>query len=162
MSEKAKKLKAKIVDDLVSKINKSKSIVVADFRGISVLDDTVMRSELRAADVEYEVIKNNLMSRAFGIAKVEIPQEVLAGPSAFGFSYSDPVAAARILGERQKNKKIVMKAGVVEGKVLDANGITAVANIPAKPILVAQLLGMLQSPIRNLAVVLSEIAKKQA
>jgi len=161
MSEKAKKQKAEIVDKLVERIKKSKSIVVADFRGISVLDDTAMRNELRAADVEYEVIKNNLMSRAFDIAKIDIPKDILAGPSAFGFSYTDPVAGARILGERQKNKKLTMKAGVVEGKVLDASGITAVANIPAKPVLVAQLLGMLQSPIRNLAVVLSEVAKKK-
>ncbi|MCL2599311.1 MAG: 50S ribosomal protein L10 [Firmicutes bacterium] len=162
MSDKAKQAKAKIVDELVEKIKKSKSIVVADFRGISVLDDTQMRSDLRKADVEYEVIKNNLMYRALEKVGVKIPDEVLSGPSAFAFGYSDPVAGARILGERQKGKKLVMKAGVVEGKVLDAQGITAVANIPSKEILVAQLLGLLQSPIRNLAVVLAEAAKKKA
>lgn len=161
MSDKAKKIKAKIVDELVEKINKSKAIVIADFRGISVLDDTAMRSELRTNEVEYEVIKNNLISRALDKAKVAIPKEVLTGPTAVGFCYNDPVAGAKILGERQKAKKLTMKAGVVEGKILDAKGIESVASIPAKPVLIAQLLGLLQSPIRNLAVVLSEVAKKQ-
>jgi large subunit ribosomal protein L10 len=121
-----------------------------------------MRSELRAAGVEYKVIKNNIMERALKLANISLPDEALIGPNAFAFCYNDPVTGAKILFERQKDKKLQIKAGIVENKILDAKSMSAVASIPAKPILVAQMLGLLLSPLSGLAVALDQIAKKQA
>ena len=87
---------------------------------------------------------------------------MLEGPTAIAVSYDDAVAPAKIIVDNvKKTNKITVKGGVVEGKIMDAQGITKVASVPAKPVLVAQLLGMLQTPVRGLAVALSEIAKKK-
>ena len=162
MSAETLKLKQEQVAQYVEKINKAKSFVLVDYRGLNVAEDTAMRSDLRKANVEYKVIKNRLVLRALNDAGITGFDKVLEGPTAMAISYDDPVAPSKIIVDNvKKTNKITVKAGVVEGKVMDSDGITKVAAIPAKPALVAQLLGMLQSPIRGLAVALSEIAKKQ-
>ncbi len=162
MSAETIKLKEQVVADYVEKFGKAKSFVLVDYRGLNVAEDTAMRNELRAANVEYKVIKNRLVLRALNNAGITGFDSALEGPTALAISYDDAVAPAKIIvGNVKKTNKIAVKGGVVEGKSLDANAITAVAAIPAKPMLVAQLLGMLQSPIRGLAVALSEIAKKK-
>ena len=122
-----------------------------------------MRSELRKNNVEYKVIKNRLVLRALKESGIEGFDALLEGPTALAISYDDAVAPSKIIVDSVKktNNKISVKGGVVEGKTLDVEGIKKVASIPSKPVLVAQLLGMLQTPIRGLAVALSEIAKKQ-
>ena len=121
-----------------------------------------MRNDLRKANVEYKVIKNRLVLRAFDNAGLAGFDTVLEGPTAMAISYDDAVAPAKIIVDNvKKTNKLTVKGGIVEGKVLDAKEITKVAAIPAKPVLVAQLLGMLQTPVRGLAVALSEIAKKK-
>ena len=136
--------------------------MLVDYRGLNVAEDTSMRSELRKANVEYKVVKNRLILRAFVNAGYQGFDSVLEGPTAIAVSYDDAVAPAKIIVDNvKKTNKITVKGGVVEGKIMDAQGITKVASVPAKPVLVAQLLGMLQTPVRGLAVALSEIAKKK-
>ena len=155
-------LKQPIVQAIADDVNGAAGVVLVDYRGLNVAEDTAMRSDLRKANVEYKVIKNRLVLRALNDAGITGFDKVLEGPTAMAISYDDPVAPSKIIVDNvKKTNKITVKAGVVEGKVMDSDGITKVAAIPSKPTLVAQLLGMLQSPIRGLAVALSEIAKKQ-
>lgn len=161
MSKETINKKSALVEELVEKLKKAQSLIVVDYRGIQVSVDSAMRAELRAAGVEYQVIKNNLMSRALAKAGMTLSDDVLKGPSAFAFCYNDPVTGAKILHDRQKDKKLQIKAGIVEGKELDAKAMVSVASIPAKPILVAQMLGLLLSPITGLAVALDQIAKQK-
>ena len=162
MSAETIKLKEQQVAEYVEKFGKAKSVVLVDYRGLSVAEDTLMRNDLRKANVEYKVIKNRLVLRAFNNAGIAGFDTVLEGPTAMAISYDDAVAPAKIIVDNvKKTNKLTVKGGIVEGKVLDAKEITKVAAIPAKPVLVAQLLGMLQTPVRGLAVALSEIAKKK-
>ena len=155
--------KKQIVSDYAEKIGKSKSFVLIDYRGLTVAEDTALRVALRKENVEYKVVKNRLILRAIEQAGIKgIDSSVFEGPTAIAISYEDAVAPAKVLTDNaKKTKKTALKGGVVEGKVLTVDEIEKVATIPAKPVLVAQLLGMMQSPVRSLAVVLSEIAKKQ-
>ena len=162
MSAVTLKLKEQQVAEYAEKFAKAKSVVLVDYRGLNVAEDTSMRSELRKANVEYKVVKNRLILRAFVNAGYQGFDSVLEGPTAIAVSYDDAVAPAKIIVDNvKKTNKITVKGGVVEGKIMDAQGITKVASVPAKPVLVAQLLGMLQTPVRGLAVALSEIAKKK-
>ena len=162
MSAEIIKIKEQQVSEYVEKIGKAKSFVLVDYRGLNVAEDTAMRSEMRKAGVEYKVIKNRLVLRALNNAGFAGFDKVLEGPTAMAISYEDAVAPAKIVVDNvKKTNKLTVKGGVVEGKVLSVNELNAVASIPAKPVLVAQLLGMLQTPIRSLAVAMSEIAKKQ-
>ena len=163
MSEAIMNAKKQIVSDYAEKIGKSKSFVLIDYRGLTVAEDTALRVALRKENVEYKVVKNRLILRAIEQAGIEcIDSSLFEGPTAIAISYEDAVAPAKVLTDNaKKTKKTALKGGVVEGKVLTVDEIEKVATIPAKPVLVAQLLGMMQSPVRSLAVVLSEIAKKQ-
>ena len=162
MSAEINKIKEQQVSEYVEKIGKAKSFVLVDYRGLIVAEDSAMRSEMRKAGVEYKVIKNRLVLRALNNAGFAGFDKVLEGPTAMAISYEDAVAPAKIVVDNvKKTNKLTVKGGVVEGKVLSVNELNAVASIPAKPVLVAQLLGMLQTPIRSLAVAMSEIAKKQ-
>jgi len=162
MSAEIMKAKEQIVSEYVEKVGKAKSFVLIDYRGLTVAEDTAMRNELRKNNVEYKVIKNRLVLRALNQAGIEGFDKVLEGPTAMAISYEDAVAPAKVLTENAKKlNKTAIKGGVVEGKVMTVEELAKVATIPSKPVLVAQFLGMLQTPVRSLAVVLSEIAKKQ-
>lgn len=162
MSTEIMKVKEQIVSEYAEKLAKAKSFVVVDYRGLTVAEDTQLRKELRENNVEYSVVKNRLTLRAMEKAGFTGLDQVLTGPTAVAISYDDAVAPAKVLvTNAKKNNKLEVKGGMVEGKILSVNEINGVASIPAKPVLIAQLLGMLQTPIRGLAVVLSEIAKKQ-
>jgi len=160
-SKKIIEAKAQVVANILDKIKRSKSIVMVDYRGITVEADTQMRNQLRKENIEYRVLKNRLVLRAMQEAGYTNLDKVLEGPTAIAFGYEDAVAPARILKQAVKDGKPALKAGIVEGNVLDAEGITAVASIPAKEVLVAQLLGMLTMPLRGLAVSLDQIAKQK-
>lgn len=162
MSAEIIKQKEQQVAEYVDKFSKAKSFVLVDYRGLNVAEDTAMRAEMRKNNVEYKVIKNRLVLRALNNAGYPGFDTVLEGPTAMAISYDDAVAPAKVVADSvKKTNKMVIKGGAVEGQVMDADGINKVAAIPAKPVLIAQLLGMLQTPIRGLAVALSEIAKKQ-
>lgn len=162
MSKETIQLKAEQVEELKAKVEKAKAVVLVDYRGLTVAEDTALRAAMRGAGVDYKVVKNRIIKRAFNAAGYTQLDEQLNGPTAVAISLEDAVAPAKILSDNlKKTNKTELKGGIVEGEVMDANGVKALAAIPAKPILLGQLLGMLTSPMRSLAVALSEIAKKK-
>ncbi|MCI8487460.1 50S ribosomal protein L10 [Pumilibacter intestinalis] len=164
MSKEAIALKAKQVEDIAEKVKKAKSVVIVDYRGLTVAQDTEMRVNMRNAGVDYKVLKNRLVLRALNNCGFEGFEKVLEGPTAVAFGYEDAVAPAKIVAETitKTNNKIAIKGGIIEGKQASAEDVNKLSKIPAKPVLVGQLLGMLTNPMRSLAVALSEIAKKQS
>lgn len=163
MSVEIMNAKKQVVNEFAEKVAKAKSFVLIDYRGLTVAEDTTLRNELRKNNVEYKVVKNRLVLRAIQQAGIDgMDEKIFEGPTAIALSYDDAVAPAKVLTENAKKvNKTAIKGGVVEGKIMTTEELAKVATIPAKPVLIAQLLGMMQSPMRSLAVVLSEIAKKQ-
>ena len=149
-------LKQPIVQEISENIKDAQSVVVVDYRGLTVAEDTQLRKALREAGVSYKVYKNTLVNRAIAGTEFESLKESLEGPSAFAISK----APARILAKFAKTAPALeIKAGVVEGTFYDANGMKAIANVPSREELLSKLLGSLQSPITNLARVLNQIAE---
>ena len=164
MSKEAIAQKAQQVEEISEKVKKARTIVLVDYRGLTVAQDTEMRVNMRNAGVDYKVLKNRLVLRAFNGCGFDGFEKVLEGPTAVAFGYEDAVAPAKIVSETvaKTNNKISIKGGIIEGKQASVEEINALAKIPAKPVLVGQLLGMLTNPMRSLAVALNEIAKKQS
>ena len=153
-------LKQPIVQEISDAINGAQSVVVVDYRGLTVAQDTELRKKLRAEGITYKVYKNTLVSRAVEGTEFESLREVLEGPSAFAISTEDATAPARVLAEfAKKAPKLEIKAGVVEGTYFDAEGMKEISSIPSREILLGRLLGSMQSPIANLARVLNQIAE---
>ena len=162
MAKEALQLKKQVVAEIKEKISKAKGVALVDYCGITVAQDTKLRKQLREAGVEYKVYKNRLVQIVMKDLGYEGLNKFLEQPTSIAISYDDPVAPAKIISDNiREMPKISLKAGIVEGSVMDKAGIERVAAIPPKPILVAQLLGMLTNPLRSLAVALSEIAKKK-
>ncbi|MBQ9413768.1 MAG: 50S ribosomal protein L10 [Clostridia bacterium] len=173
-SEQILKQKQELVETLVEKLQKAVAGVVVDYKGITVADDTKLRKELREAGVEYFVVKNTMLGRAaekVGLAGLE---SVLEGPTALAISDSDHVAAAKILAKYADGTKtgFALKAGFVEGVVIDQAAVKELAQMPPKDVLVAKALGGLNAPIagfvgvlnanlRGLVCALNAIAEKQ-
>ncbi|MDL2217967.1 50S ribosomal protein L10 [Christensenellaceae bacterium OttesenSCG-928-M15] len=155
-------MKAAQVDVIKEKIQKAQSVILFDYRGLTVEEVTNLRTEMRKANIEYVVLKNELVRRAAEAAGIDASiVEMLKGPSAFAFGYEDAVAPAKILKETVKKlKKCEIKGGIVEGKVEDAAAINAIADLPSREVLIARILGSMMSPISGLAIVLDQIAKK--
>ena len=155
--------KEKFVDELAEKLKKSMCGVMVDYKGINVADDTSLRKSLRDGGVDYFVVKNTLLKRAFEKAGIDMPDEHLAGPTAIGLCESDLITAPKLLFKQVEASKgaFSIKAGFMEGKAVDAGLIEEYAKLPSKEELVAKLLFMLQSPVQRLAIALNEIAKKQ-
>ena len=154
-------LKQPIVQEISDAINGAQSVVVVDYRGLTVAQDTELRKKLRAEGITYKVYKNTLVSRAVEGTEFESLREVLEGPSAFAISTEDATAPARVIAEfAKKAPKLEIKAGVVEGTYFDAEGMKEISSIPNREILLGRLLGSMQSPIANLARVLNQIAEK--
>ena len=153
-------LKQPIVQAIADDVNGAAGLVLVDYRGLTVAEDTELRKQLREAGISYKVYKNTLVSRAVEGTEFESLREVLEGPSAFAISTEDATAPARVLAEfAKKAPKLEIKAGVVEGTYYDANGMKAISSIPSRDILLGRLLGSMQSPITNLARVLNQIAE---
>jgi large subunit ribosomal protein L10 len=144
------------VNEVQQKFERSKAVVLADYRGLNVKEVTELRKKLREAGVEYKVIKNTLTSRAAKQAKVEGLDQYLSGPTALAFGYQDPVMPAKILSNFAKDhKKLELKGGILEGRVISYESVKALADLPSREILLGQLAGMLQAPMRGLVTVLS-------
>ena len=153
-------LKQPIIDEISASIKDAQSVVVVDYRGLTVAQDTQLRKELREAGVTYKVYKNTMMNFAFKGTDFESLASVLEGPSAIAISAEDATAPARVLAKFAKNAPALeIKAGVVEGTFYDANGMKAVAAVPSRDELLSKLLGSLQSPMANFARVISQIAE---
>ena len=153
-------LKQPIIQEISDNVKDAQSVVVVDYRGLTVAEDTKLRKELREAGVTYKVYKNTMMNFAFKDTDFESLSDVLEGPSAIAISKDDATAPARVLSKFAKEAEALeIKAGVVEGTFYDANGMKAIASIPAREELLSKLLGSLQSPIGNFARVLKQIAE---
>ena len=154
-------LKQPIVAEISEVIKDAQSVVLVDYRGLTVEEDTALRKQLREAGVNYKVYKNTLMNFAFKGTDFEALAPYLNGPSAIAVSTEDATAPARIIAEfAKKAKNLEIKAGVVEGDLYDAKGMVAIASIPSRDVLISKLLGSLQSPITNFARVIKQIAEK--
>ena len=154
-------LKQPIVEEISAQIKDAQSVVLVDYRGLTVEQDTRLRKQLREAGITYKVYKNTMMNVAFKGTDFEALAPYLEGPSAIAVSKDDATAPARILGKYAKEiQALEIKGGVVEGTAYDANGISAIASIPSREVLLSKLLGSLQSPIANLARVLNQIAEQ--
>jgi large subunit ribosomal protein L10 len=154
--------KKQVVGEITEKLSKAKSVVLVEYKGLTVEKVTELRNKCREAGVEYKVYKNTLMRFAFNDLGYKDIDPSLEGPNAIAISYNDEVSAARITNEFAKNSNdtLVIKAGVAEGKVLSADEVKSLANVPSREVLIAQLAGVLQGNIRNLAYMLDQVAKK--
>ena len=154
-------LKQPIVEEISAHIKDAQSVVLVDYRGLTVEQDTELRKSLREAGVVYKVYKNTFMTRAFKDTAFESLTQYLEGPSAVAISTDDATAPARLLVEfAKKADQLEIKAGVVEGTMYDAKGINSIASIPSRDVLISKLLGSLQSPITNFARVMNQLAEK--
>ncbi len=154
-------LKQPIVQAIAEDVKDAASVVLVDYRGLTVAEDTALRKELRDAGIIYKVCKNTMMKRAFEGTDFAQLDEHLEGPSAIAIAKDDATAPARILCKFAKNAKALeLKAGVIEGTVYDVDGLTELSKIPSREELLSKLLGSLQSPITNLARVLNQIAEQ--
>ena len=154
-------LKQPIVQAIAEDIKDAASVVLVDYRGLTVAEDTALRKQLREAGIVYKVCKNTMMKRAFEGTDFAALDEHLEGPSAIAISKDDATAPARILCKFAKDAKALeLKAGVVEGTVYDVAGLTELSKVPSREELLSKLLGSLQSPITNLARVLNQIAEQ--
>lgn len=154
-------LKRPVVQEISENIKDAQAVVLVDYRGLTVEQDTQLRKELRDAGVVYKVYKNTMMNFAFkGTACEELCSQ-LEGPSAVAISTTDATAPARIIAKFAKTApKLELKAGMVEGICYDATGIEKIAAIPSREELLSKFLGSIQSPITNFARVLNQIVEK--
>ena len=153
-------LKQPIVAAIAEDVKEAQSVVLVDYRGLTVAQDTELRKQLREAGIIYKVCKNTMMKRAFEGTEFEGLSQYLEGPSAMAVSKDDATAPARIICKFAKTAdKLEVKAGVVEGKVYDMAGVQALATIPSREELLSKLLGSIQSPIANFARVIKQIAE---
>jgi large subunit ribosomal protein L10 len=153
--------KEAVINDVTSLAAKAQSLVIAEYRGITVADMTKLRNEARSKGVSLSVLKNTLARRAVAGSAFEVVADQMTGPLIYGFS-EDAVSAAKVVADFAKtNDKLVIRGGAFDGKALDVNGVKQLANIPSKEVLLAQLCGLLMSPISRTAVVLGALAAKK-
>ncbi|NMB33922.1 MAG: 50S ribosomal protein L10 [Clostridium sp.] len=173
-SEKILQRKKEVVQELSEKFKSAKSIVFADYRGLTVEQDTEMRAALREANIEYRVVKNTLTKLAAKANGLDELEEHFSGPTSMALSTEDVVAPAKVLAEyAKKYKNLEMKVGVIEGEIYELNQLETLATLPSREELLAMALRSLQSPIagfvnvlngniRGLVVALNAIAEKRA
>jgi len=161
-SEKILEQKKAVVESLAEKMGRAASGVLVKYEGITVDQDTKLRAALRAAGVEYSVIKNTLIGKACDKVGLEALKPNLEGMNALAISYEDPIAPAKILKEyADKIETFEIRGGILEGAVVDAATVNELAEIPSKEILVAKLLGSIQSPLYKFAYAIQAIVDKE-
>ena len=154
-------IKKPIVEEISASIKDAQSVVLVDYRGLTVAQDTELRKQLREAGITYKVYKNTMMNFAFQGTDFESLAPFLDGPSAVAISTTDATAPARVLAKfAQTANKLEIKAGVVEGTLYDAEGMKAISAIPSREELLSRLLGSMQSPIANFARCMDQLAEK--
>lgn len=173
LKDKVLEQKRQIVEEIKEKIEKSQSVVLVDYRGLNVDEVTQLRRKCREAGVDYKVYKNTLMRFAFKDAGYEEFNKYLTGPNAVAFGYEDPVLPAKITNDFGKDhNNLEIKAGIVDGKIVELEEIKRLAELPSREVLIAQVLGGLNAPIsgfanvlqgtiRNLVYALNAIKEKQ-
>ena len=155
--------KAATVADITARLKASSTAVLADYRGMTVGQMRELRSKLRGGGIEMVVVKNTLARRAARAAGYEPLSAELVGPVAMLFAVDDVSAPARLLSEYiRANRKMVIKAGLLEGQVIKADAVTELADLPSREVLLSRLLGAMQAPLGNLASVLQAPVVKLA
>lgn len=166
-------VKQVVVQEIAEKFRNAKTAVLVNYRGLTVEEVTELRAKSRDAGIEYKVYKNSMMRFAARETGYEGLLDVLVGPTAIAFCNTDPVAPAKVLSEfAKKHKALIIKAGMAEGKILDVKGVADLAELPPREVLVAKVLGALNSPIsgfvnvlngnlRGLVVALNAIAEQK-
>ena len=153
--------KQAVVEEVTALASKAQTLVMAEYRGITVADMTKLRSTARSNGVMLSVLKNTLARRAVAGSQFEVVGDQMTGPLIYGFSV-DAVAAAKVVADFAKtNDKLVIRGGAFAGKALDVAGVKQLASIPSKEVLLSQLCGLLKSPISRTAVVLGALATKK-
>ncbi len=153
--------KAAVVTDVAAQVARSQTLALAEYRGLTVEHLNNLRRQARDKGVYLHVLKNTLARRAVAGTPFEVASESMVGPLIYGFS-EDAVAAAKVLSDFAKgNDKLVVKGGAYAGRALSADGVKSLAAIPSKEVLLAQLLGLMQSPVSRMARVLAAIAEKR-
>jgi large subunit ribosomal protein L10 len=154
--------KQAVIDEVTGLAAKAQTLVMAEYRGITVADMTRLRSQARERGVNLSVLKNTLARRAVAGSAFEVVADQMTGPLIYGFSV-DAVAAAKVISDFAKtNDKLVIRGGAFGGKAMDVNSVKQLANIPSKEVLLAQVCGLLMSPMSRTAVVLGALAAKKA
>lgn len=160
MSAEAIKAKSALVEEIAAKLKEAQSAVVVEYRGLSVAEVTELRRNLRAEDVEFKVYKNTLVRRATEATGYEGLNAQLTGPNAIAFGNSDAVAPARVLAKFAKDHEaLVIKAAVVEGKILDVDEVKEISKLPNREGMYSMLLSMLQAPVSKFARVVKAVAE---
>ncbi|WP_055071697.1 50S ribosomal protein L10 [Clostridium massiliamazoniense] len=159
---KNRQLKEAKVAEIKEKMEKAQAVVLTNYQGLTVEQDTELRKNLREAGIEYKVYKNTLVTLAAKELGHEGIIEYLEGPVSIAFGYEDATAPARVLNNFAKDHKALeLKAGIVDGIVYDQDMIKKIADIPSKEVLIAKLLGSIKSPLSNLAYLLNAIKDKK-
>ncbi|HLG28527.1 MAG TPA: 50S ribosomal protein L10 [Paenisporosarcina sp.] len=150
------------VEEITEKFKTAATVVVVDYRGLTVGQITELRKQLREAGVEFKVYKNTMTRRAIEVLGLEGLNESLTGPNAIAFSTEDVVAPAKIINDfAKKNDKLEIKAGVIEGAIATSDDIKALAELPSREGLLSMLLSVLQAPMRNFALVTKAVAEQK-
>lgn len=150
------------VEEIAEKFKNASSVVLVDYRGLTVAQVTELRKQLREAGIDFKVYKNTLTRRATEIAGVEGLNEYLTGPNAIAFSNEDVVAPAKIINNFAKtNDALEIKAGIIEGNIATVEEVKALAELPSREGLLSMLLSVLQAPIRNLALAAKAVAEQK-
>ena len=153
--------KAAVVADVSAQVARSQTLALAEYRGLTVAHLDALRRQARDKGVSLHVLKNTLARRAVAGTPFEVAQATMVGPLIYGFS-EDAVAAAKVVADFAKtNDKLVIKGGAYAGKVLDVDGVKALAAIPSREVLISQVAGLLKSPIQRLAGVLAALAEQK-
>jgi large subunit ribosomal protein L10 len=153
--------KAAVIEDVAAQAAKSQTLALAEYRGLTVENLNKLRVDARSKGVYLHVLKNSLARRAVAGTPFEVASESMVGPLIYGFS-EDAVAAAKVISDFAKgNDKLVIKAGAYAGKVLDADGIKALAAVPSREVLLSQIAGLLMSPVQSLAAVVAALAEQR-
>lgn len=159
---KNRQIKEAKVAEIKEKLEKAQAVVLAQYQGLTVEEDTALRKSLREAGVEYKVYKNSLVTLAAKELGLDGIEEYLEGPVSIAFGYEDATAPARVLHTFAKDhKKLELKAGIVEGTIYNKAEVEQLATIPPKEVLIAKLLGSFKAPLSNLAYLLNAIKEKK-
>jgi len=149
------------VEEIRVRLEKAQTVILTNYQGLTVEEDTQLRKQFREAGVEYKVFKNTLVKLALKELGVEGLDEHLEGPVSIALGYEDPTAPGRVISAFVKeHKALEIKAGLVQGEVYDLEKITEFASIPPREVLLGKLLGSLQSPISKFAYLVKAIAEK--
>ncbi len=157
-----RQLKEAKVAEIKEKLEKAQGVVLSQYQGLNVEEDTELRKNLREAGVEYKVYKNTLVTLAARELGIEGIVSHLQGPISIAFGYEEPTVAARVLNEFAKtHKKLELKAAIIQGEVFDGAQVNELASIPPRDVLIAKLLGSFKAPLSNLAYLLNSIKEQK-